>query len=216
MFMNMTQETNELIYIWDAYCGWCYGFSSTLSKLHANHPELPLSVWSGGLFTGDNVQPISAFPHIAAANARIGELTGATFGEAYNQLLTEGSAVLDSEAAAIGYAALREQAPERSAELASAMQQAFYQDGLSLSEPDTYCEIARRLDLDAELAIGQIDDPKTAESVRNEFIRVARLGVSGYPALLLRKGGSLYQLGSGSTSLEVLEERLAGVLNGQN
>lgn len=211
--MNMSQENNELIYIWDAYCGWCYGFSSTLGKLHANHPELPLSVWSGGLFTGENVQPIGAFPHIASANARIGELTGATFGAAYDKLLAEGSAVMDSEAAAIGYAALREQAPERSAELASAMQRAFYQDGRSLSEPDTYREIARTSGLDPELVVRQIQDPKTAESVRNEFVRVSRLGVNGYPALLLRKGDSLYQLGSGSTTLETLEERLVSVLN---
>lgn len=208
----MTRENNELIYIWDAYCGWCYGFSSTLGKLHANHPELPLSVWSGGLFTGENAQPIGAFPHIAAANARIGELTGAEFGAAYDELLEKGDAVMDSEAAAAGFAALRAQAPERSAELASAMQRAFYQDGKSLSEPDTYREIAAQFGLDAETAVTFMNAPETAASVRNEFIRVSRLGVQGYPTLLLRKGDSLYQLGGGSTTLDALEERLAGVL----
>ncbi len=208
----MIQENNELIYIWDAYCGWCYGFSSTLGKLHANHPELPLSVWSGGLFTGDNAQPIGAFPHIASANARISELTGAEFGPAYGKLLKQGDAVMDSEAAAAGFTALRKLAPERSAELASAMQRAFYQDGKSLSEPDTYRGIAEQFDLDAEAVAALMNAPETAASVRNEFIRVSRLGVQGYPTLLLRKGDSLYQLGGGSTTLEVLEERLAGVL----
>lgn len=208
----MTQENNELIYIWDAYCGWCYGFSSTLGKLRANHPELPLSVWSGGLFTGDNAQPIGAFPHIASANVRIGELTGAEFGAAYDELLEQGEAVMDSEAAAAGFAALRNRAPERSAELASAMQRAFYQDGKSLSEPDTYREIAAKFDLDPEAVVLDMNAPETAASVRNEFIRVSRLGVQGYPTLLLRKGDSLYQLGGGSTTLDALEERLAGVL----
>ncbi|OWA34143.1 DsbA family protein [Saccharibacillus sp. O16] len=209
----MTISSNELIYIWDAYCGWCYGFSSTLKKLQDQHPELPLSVWSGGLFTGDNIQPINAFPHIAAANARISELTGASFGAAYEELLAEGSAVLNSEAAAIGFAALRTQAPERSGELAAAMQRAFYQAGTSLNESDTYREIARQFGLDPELTVRQMADPELAESVRSEFVRVARLGVNGFPALLLRKGDSLYQLGSGSTSLDVLEQRLASVLS---
>ncbi|MEJ8306336.1 DsbA family protein [Saccharibacillus sacchari] len=208
----MTQENNELIYIWDAYCGWCYGFSSTLGKLHANHSELPLSVWSGGLFTGDHAQPIGNFPHIASANVRIEEMTGAEFGAAYDQLLEQGDLVMDSEAAAAGFAALRSQAPERSAELASAMQRAFYQDGKSLSDPDTYREIAEQSGLDAEAAVTFMNAPETVTSVRNEFIRVSRLGIQGYPTLLLRKGDSLYQLGGGSTTLAALEERLAGVL----
>ncbi len=212
MTREQNREENELIYIWDAYCGWCYGFSPALSELHANHPELPLSVWSGGLFTGSNRQPIGAYSHIADANVRISELTGVRFGDAFEEVLKQGTAVMDSEKAARGFAALRSQAPERSAEIASALQKAFYLDGRSLNEPETYRLLAHDLGLDADLALTDLNRPETAGSVAEEFARVARIGVQGFPALLLRKGDSLYQLGGGATSAATLEERLASVL----
>lgn len=38
----------KLIYVWDAICGWCYGFESVLTKFVRNHPELELKMVSGG------------------------------------------------------------------------------------------------------------------------------------------------------------------------
>ena len=43
----------KLVYVFDAYCGWSHGFSATLRQITARHPELPVEVASGGLFTGD-------------------------------------------------------------------------------------------------------------------------------------------------------------------
>lgn len=120
--------------MWDAYCGWCYGFSNSLQAFNENHHELPLKVLSGGLFVGDRKQPIGAYPHIPEANKRISQLTGAEFGTSYETLLEEGTFVLDFEAAAKGFTALRFLAPERAYYLASSMQRAFYYEGKSLSD----------------------------------------------------------------------------------
>ena len=132
----------ELIYAWDAYCGWCYGFSNTIQSFHENHPELPLTVLSGGLFTGARSHSIGSFPYIIEANKRISDLTGAEFGAGYQELLNEGSFVMDSDSSAIGFNALRSLAPDRAIYLASAMQYAFYYEGRSLSDPETYRRIA--------------------------------------------------------------------------
>jgi putative protein-disulfide isomerase len=76
---TMNNKDLALVYVWDAYCGWRYGFSKGLRTFHENHPELPLTVLSGGLFTGERKKPIGDFPHIPEANKRINQLTGASF-----------------------------------------------------------------------------------------------------------------------------------------
>ena len=67
-----------VVYVMDAYCGWCWGFSARIVELEAsNRHRVPFTAISGGLFTGQRARPISAYPHIPEANARIARLTGA-------------------------------------------------------------------------------------------------------------------------------------------
>lgn len=126
----------KLVYVLDAYCGWSHGYSGTLREVIARHPELPVEVVSGGLFVGPRRVPIREFGYVQGANAKIGELTGAEFGDAYERLIADGSFVMDSEAAARGVAALRQAAPDRAAELTTDLQHAFYVDGRSLLAVD--------------------------------------------------------------------------------
>ena len=103
----------RLIYVFDAYCGWSHGFSSTLREVMALHTELPVEVVSGGLFLGPRRRPVREFGFIKGANATIHNATGAEFGDAYERLVADGSFVMDSEDAARGFAALRQAAPGR-------------------------------------------------------------------------------------------------------
>ncbi len=47
----------KLVYVFDAYCGWSYGFAPTLAELVRRHPDLDVEVVSGGLFTGSRRVP---------------------------------------------------------------------------------------------------------------------------------------------------------------
>ena len=141
----------ELVYVFDAYCGWSYGFARTMAAVAEEHRELPVSVVSGGLFTGERKVPIRQFGYVQGANARISEVTGVPFGEAYDRLIADGSFVMDSEAAARGFAALRQVAPSRAVELAALQQEAFYVDGLSLSDASTYRAIAAKAGRDQSI-----------------------------------------------------------------
>lgn len=209
----MNKKEHGLVYIWDAYCGWCYGFSNSLKALHEAHPELELTVLSGGLFTGEKKQPISAYPHIPGANARIGELTGAKFGERYEKLLEEGSFVLDSVAAARGLFALRFFAPDRAYYLAADMQTAFYYEGKSLSDPETYREIARKNNLDEEAVVNRFNDPVSAKEALEEFEKVQNLNIQSYPTLLFKKGDEYIPLGGGVMTVDKMEARLKEILS---
>lgn len=204
----MNQKELALIYVWDAYCGWCYGFSKSLQAFHENHSELPLTILSGGLFVGHRRLPISTFSHIPEANKRISQLTGAEFGASYQTLLEKGTFVMDSEVAAKGFSALRFFAPERAYYLASSMQRAFYYEGKSLSDPATYREIAAAHHLDPEAVLAQFEDVTSTNDAHADFAKVQQIGVQSYPTLLLQKGDDFFGFGGGVMTTEKLETRL--------
>lgn len=201
----------RLVHVFDAYCGWSHGFSGTLREVASRHPELPVEVVSGGLFTGSRRVPIREFGYVQGANAKIAELTGAEFGEAYERLIADGSFVMDSEAAARGVVALRQVAPDRAAELATALQDAFYVDGLSLSDPATYRTVAEAAGLDADAVAAAFEAPGTRAAAEADFRRSAALGVSGFPTLLAVDGDSVTVLAHGHATADEVDRRLATI-----
>ncbi|WP_328614065.1 DsbA family protein [Amycolatopsis sp. NBC_00355] len=197
----------KLTYVFDAYCGWCHGFGPAVAGFAgANAGRIELDVVSGGLFTGGRVAPIGTMPYVADANARITELTGAEFGPGYRALVADGRFMMDSTAAATGFAALRTLAPDRALEAAEAMQRAFYVDGLSLSEAGTYRHLAEQLDLDADAVLTGY--ATSGASASQDFTRAARLGVTAYPTLLLHTETGVIRLGSPAATAAHLSDAL--------
>ncbi|MFF4056117.1 DsbA family protein [Streptomyces sp. NPDC001668] len=199
----------KLVHVFDAYCGWSHGFSATLREVVSRHPDLPVEVVSGGLFTGGRRVPIREFGYVQGAHAQIAELTGARFGAGYERLIADGSFVMDSEAAARGVAALRQAAPERAAELAVALQRAFYVDGLSLSDPATYRKLAATAGLDAETVVAAFESPEAHTEAAADFRRAAELGVTGFPTLLAVDGERVVPLARGHATADEIGQRLA-------
>ncbi|NEC89822.1 DsbA family protein [Streptomyces sp. SID12501] len=199
----------KLVYVFDAYCGWSHGFSGTLSEVVSRHPDVPVEVVSGGLFTGSRRVPVREFGYVQGANAQIAELTGAEFGAAYEVLVADGSFVMDSEVAARGVVALRQAAPARAAELAVALQHAFYVEGLSLSDPATYRKVAGAAGLDADAVVAAFEGPKAASTAADDFHRAAELGVTGFPTLLAVDGDTATRLAYGHANADEVDRRLA-------
>ncbi|TPQ20726.1 DsbA family protein [Streptomyces sporangiiformans] len=201
----------KLTYVFDAYCGWSHGFSGTLREVVSRHPELPVEVVSGGLFTGSRRVPIREFGHVQGANAKIAELTGAEFGDSYERLIADGSFVMDSEAAARGVAVLRLAAPDRAAELAIALQRAFYVDGRSLSDAATYRTVAEEAGLDADAVLATFEAPEARAAAEADLRRTAALGVTGFPTLLAVDGESVTVLAHGHATADEIDQRLAAL-----
>jgi putative protein-disulfide isomerase len=201
----------QLVYVFDAYCGWSHGFSRTISELTTRHPELPVNVVSGGLFVGARRVPIRAFGYVAGANAKISELTGAEFGDGYRRLVADGSFVMDSEAAARGMAALRLAAPDRAVELAVELQRAFYHDGHSLSDPETYRHVAEVIGLNGGAVVAAFRSPAQQAAAEADFRHAAALGVDVFPTLLALTGGHVIQLARGHATADDVDERLVAM-----
>jgi putative protein-disulfide isomerase len=198
----------KLVYVFDAYCGWSYGFAPTLAELIRRHPDLGVEVVSGGLFVGPRRVPIREFGNVQGANAKISELTGVSFGSGYARLIADGSFVMDSEAAARGVAALRQAAPDRIVDLAAALQHAFYVDGLSLSDPATYRAVADSAGLDSVAVVDAFTAPGPAAAAKDDFTRAPRLGVGSFPTLLAVEGDRTMPLAVGHATADQIDQRL--------
>ncbi|MGC0366184.1 putative protein-disulfide isomerase [Rhodococcus sp. 27YEA15] len=196
--MASSSEKSRVTYVFDAYCGWCYGLGPAVRQFAQDHSDtVTLSVVSGGLYIGDRTVPMSTIPHLATANATIAERTGAVFDDRYVQFVTDGTFVMDSMDAAIGLAALRAQAPSKAVELASAMQSAFYSQGLSLSDPETYRDIARQFGLNSTLVVSSLFDPEVNNDARADFALARELGATSFPTLFFHgNDGSTVRFGS--------------------
>ena len=204
--------TTKLIYVFDSYCGWCYGLGPAIHDLDADE-DIEIEVISGGLFSGRNAAPIGAFPHMPGANKRISDLTGVTFGANYQKVLKAGEMFLDSGAAAVGLVALKQASGGRDVDMAHAMQTVFYQDGLSLSDPKTYCLIAQDEGLDVNQVAALLDDPLTARKAAAERARAYELGVNSYPTLLAHTERGLTKIGSPVSSAKQLRTAVAALAN---
>lgn len=211
--MQVSDDTPSVVYVADAYCGWCWGFGERVAEFEqANRGRVRFTVISGGLFTGERAGPISMYPHIPEANARIARLTGATFGGAYQRLLQEGTMVMDSADAAAALAALREQAPERAIHWLHRLQEDFYVHGRCLSDPGTIAGIAAADGLDARRVLDRLADGSAAALARADFAKARALGVSTYPTLLFVDGLQAHGLPATGTALSTLNEKLDALL----
>lgn len=204
-----------VLYVADAYCGWCWGFSESLAQFaQANSGKVRFSAISGGLFVGESAAALADYPHIPAANARIAQATGARFGAAYEARVAEGTLVMDSSHAGAALAALRRQAPQRALHWVHALQAAFYTRGQSLSDPETLAGIARDEGLDAVRAVAEFNDGTALAEAQQDFAWARQLGVSSYPTLLLLHGGRVHPLPGTGTAVRqmtaALDAQLAG------
>ncbi|GID03356.1 DsbA family protein [Pseudomonas sp. 008] len=208
---NLNKPT--VVYVFDAYCGWCWGFSNRVNEFEAaNRDRVSFMAVSGGLFTGKRVDPISFLTHVPEANARITRLTGAEFGEEFKKHLEEGSFEMNSSHAGAAMAALKLQAPDRAVNWAHQLQEAFYQHGLSLSEPSTVAAIALRNGLDELKVLRALADGTAASQAEADFDLARKLEVNSYPTLLYVDDTRVHQLPGTGIPLAILNSTLDSLL----
>lgn len=202
--MNTSVETTPLVlYVFDAYCGWCYGFSQKMAEYEVAHRHrVRFNAISGGLFVGERALPIGAYPHIPGANARIASLSGVTFGAPYLDVLKDGRLVMNSADVAAGYAALREQAPDRAIELVHLVQEAFYLHGKNFSDPQTFVELARKAGLDDRRVASLLSSGEASRMAAADFRRARELGVASYPTVLYIQDDRIVPLPATGSTLE--------------
>ena len=207
-----------IFYCYDAYCGWCYGFSPVMKKIAAHYiNELEIEVLSGGMMTGEDIVPIETIaPFILAAYKRVEELTGIKFGDDFLWHINnpeESDWVMNSEKPAIALCIFKEYYPARQLEFASDLQYALNYEGRDLDDNEAYRHLLEKYSIQPEVFFEKLQSEAYKEMADDEFALCRQLQVTGFPAVLLQLNESkFYLLAKGYTSYEALHERIENIL----
>jgi putative protein-disulfide isomerase len=192
------KEKPEILYVFDPLCGWCYGFSSVITRLKTElNSDVDFLVLSGGMVR--DAGPIGEMAnYIKTAYKVVEDTTGVKFGDKFlNEILENGEAIFSSVPPAKALAVLRIHKPAECIEIAARLQKAIYHDGIEVDDYSAYAQIAIEFGMEPDEFLLQVKSAEIAEIVENEFKMVAGLGVNGYPSVVLRKGNETQLLSRG-------------------
>ena len=196
----MSNNKPTIYYLYDALCGWCYGFSPVINELYDQyHEKVDFKVLSGGLVTGSRVGPIGVVAgYIKEAYKNVEEKTGVKFGEAFlSEVLEPGTEQFTSIPPALAMALFRNQLPNKQLSFATRIQKAIYGEGMAPSEWTTYGQLAAEFGLNAIEFAEKMQHPKLEELIHEEFKIPEQWGINGFPALVFQdiNGASLISHG---------------------
>jgi putative protein-disulfide isomerase len=208
-----------LIYCYDAYCGWCYGFSEVIKKIYSEYKnKLEFEVLSGGMILPEDPVAIGATAkYIDETYKRVEALAGAKFGEDYLWHIKhpeQSDWFPNSEKPAIALCVFKEYFPEQQVSFAADMQYALHFDGRDLTDDEAYRLLLEKYNIDAEDFYEKLHDEAYKEQAYYEFALCKQLNVTGFPAVFIQTGETkFYHIAQGFTSFESLHERIQKVLN---
>ena len=210
--------TPVIFYCYDAYCNWCYAFSSVITKITGNfRNRAQVEVLSGGMIITDTPKPIAVMADYMLNNCNVvQEHTGVTFGQDFlwhlkNPDLSDWFP--NSEKPAIALCIFKEYYPNKQHTFANELLNALQYEGRDLDDDEAYRHLLLKYDISADEFYQLLKDPAYKEKAYYEFNLCKQLQVTGFPALLMQVSESKFiMLASGYTPYEVLEERIEKTL----
>lgn len=217
MYVNL-RMTPTIIYCYDAYCGWCYGFSPVIKKIANDYKDKFLfEVLSGGMILTDTPRPISATAkYISEAYKRVEEYTGIKFGQDYLWHIfnpDKSDWFPSSEKPAIALCVFKDYYPDRQVEFAADLQYALHFEGRDLCDDEAYRHLLDQYNIPAEEFYSKLKTAEYKERAYYEFALCKQLKVTGFPAVLFQASETkFYLLARGYTDYDTLKERFDAVL----
>ncbi len=207
-----------IYYCYDAYCGWCYGFSPVIKKIAETYKgQLEVEVLSGGMILPEKPVHIGVTAnYILQAYPTVEEYTGVTFGDDFlwhikNPDLSDWYP--NSEKSAIALSIFKEYYPERQAEFAGDLQYALHYEGRDLTDDAAYLHLLEKYSINPEVFYERLKSEEYKEKAYHEFQLCKQLQVSSFPCVLVQTSETKFHLiARGYTDFDALKERVDRVL----
>jgi len=207
-----------IYYCYDAYCGWCYGFSPVITSLRDNYRgRIDFETLSGGMIPRESARHIGQIAaYVKDAYKIVEDTTGVSFGDDYlwhirNPELSDWFP--HSEKAAIALTIFKEYMPEKSVECAAALQKALHLEGRDLTDDEAYRHLLEAWGIPDDEFYAKLKDEKYLDKARYEIELVRQLRVTGFPAVLMQTSDlKFYLVSKGYTDLDTIIHRVENIL----
>jgi putative protein-disulfide isomerase len=203
-----------LYYCYDAWCGWCYGFSPVINRIFSEYREqLAFEVLSGGMILSNPPQPIGVIaPYIQKAYLTVEERTGIRFGKDWLWHIfnpDKSDWFPSSEKPAIALAVFKDYHQDLAIPFATDLQWALHEEGRDLGDDEAYRHLLEKYAIPETGFYAKLHSEEYKEKAQEEFALVKRLQVTGFPTTLLQVSESkFYLLCTGYTDYATLKSRL--------
>lgn len=193
-----------LWYFADPMCSWCWGFSPVIEAIRENYRDrMKVALILGGLRPG-TVVPMSAKERedILHHWHDVHAMTGQPF--RFDGALAAGF-VYDTEPASRAVLAMAQIDREAVFPLFKSIQSAFYVDGADVTQAAVLAQLAADLGADHADFMRVFESDASRNNTQAHFQMARRLGVRGFPTLVLQHAGAHRFLSNGYRPLAELE-----------
>jgi putative protein-disulfide isomerase len=195
---------NEIIYIADPMCSWCWGFAPAAVRLEERFAGIAaFRLVLGGLRPGERAEPLDRrlASLLDSHWRRVTQLTGQPINCDFLQ--NEGF-LFDTEPPSRAVVAVRRLAPQRAFAFFRGLQRAFYVDNVDITREDSYALLLAEHDIDPASFTRLFHDKEIQRETYRDFDTARRLGAEGFPTVVLRRGRELALLTVGYQRVEHL------------
>lgn len=201
MAENSNKNLAEIIYVFDGFCGWCWGMSETIVRLEREFGDrFKFSALCGGLVTGERIGPLGKdfSLYVAKAIPRIEEMTGAVFSTEYKERMARPQTLQNSLIPAAVFSAILEKQPDANTiVLSHALLSLNFQDGLDLTDLETYTPLLKSYDVEPTPFQKKYHDGGYSEQVEAQFHRARELDAESFPTLVYGQNENYFPLVAG-------------------
>jgi putative protein-disulfide isomerase len=115
------------------------------------------------------------------------KMSGVKFGDKFlNGLMKDKNYTMSSVMPSIAVNVFKSMKPTRAFEFAADVQSLFYYEGKSLNDAVNYGPLAEKYGIDRQLFLEKIQSAEWKAKTFDDFQKVSKLGINGFPALLVR------------------------------
>jgi len=211
--------TPTIIYCYDAYCGWCYGFSPIIKRIFEEYKDkLFFETLSGNMIPVENTHHIGRMAsYIKDAYKVVEERTGIKFGEDYLWHIKnpdDSDWYPNSEKAAIAMCVFKDYYPDDTVLFAADLQYSLHYEGRDLTDNEAYRHLLEKYNIPADEFYTKLASEEYKERAYYEFALCKQLKVTGFPTVFMQVNeGKFYLLTRGFTEYETLKATIDNILS---
>lgn len=179
--MNKTQE---VIFVADPMCSWCWGFESVMTSLIANLPDtVKVSLLLGGLRSEGDQEWNDEFKEFLRHHwSNVEEKTAQGFNTA---LLGKEDFDYNTEPSCRAVVTVRELDKTKQFTFFKALQEAFYLRGKDITQTDVIADIAVAEGMDRSGFIKLFDSGEMKAKTKADVYKARSMGANVFPSLVL-------------------------------
>lgn len=199
-------DRQEIIYVGDPMCSWCWGISPALIQLrdHFVSDKIAFKVLVGGLRPGGGDPWNDDMKNFLRHHwEQVSTASGQPFGYA---LMDLDDFNYDTEPSCRAVVAARPLVKEREMEFFEAIQRKFYVDSQDPIDSSFYEGICKQFNINFEDFLARFNSEDVKRETMEEFQLNRKWGVSGYPTVILLNNDKLHMIAHGYASFEQMRD----------